>query len=77
MGCKKTKVFLQPSVYEDRKKMKNGQDEQNQGFDLILSARRRTKVRRAASLVRSIKHKIKLNEIKTCGYNNSLSLQYR
>ena len=38
--------------------MPNGQTEQKQGFGLFLFARRRTKVRREARFVRSIKHKI-------------------
>ena len=37
--------------------MKNGQTEKNQGFRLDFFARRRTKVRRVAKFVRSIKHK--------------------
>ena len=37
--------------------MRNGQTEQNQGFSLNLLARRRTKVRRTAKFVCSIKHK--------------------
>ena len=41
--------------------MQNGQTEQKQGFSLVLPARRRTKVRRVARFVRSIKHKINNN----------------
>ena len=41
--------------------MQNGQTEQKQGFSLVLLARRRTKVRRVARFVRSIKHKINNN----------------
>ena len=37
--------------------MQNGQTEQKQGFSLVSLARRRTKVRRVAKFVRSIKHK--------------------
>ncbi len=37
--------------------MQNGRTEQKQGFSLVLLARRRTKVRRVARFVRSIKHK--------------------
>ena len=37
--------------------MKNGQTEKNQDFRLDFFARRRTKVRRVAKFVRSIKHK--------------------
>ena len=43
--------------------MQNGQTEQKQGFSLVLLARRRTKVRRVARVVRSIKHKINNNFI--------------